>query len=48
MDRDTLIASYLKKQKEHEDMEINTKNMRFKQRDLEKEYNKTESHLTAL
>jgi 26S proteasome regulatory subunit T4 len=48
MDRDTLIASYIKKQKEHDDLEQAVKAMRFKQRDLDKDYALTEYHLTAL
>jgi hypothetical protein len=48
MDRDQLIATFLKKQKDHDDMEENTRNMRFKQRDLEKDFKKTEDHLMAL
>lgn len=43
-----MIASFLKKQKEHDDMEQGVKGMRFKQRDLDKEYALTEYHLTAL
>jgi len=48
MDRESLIASFLKKQKEHDDLEQGVKAMRFKQRDLDKDYALTEYHLTAL
>jgi hypothetical protein len=48
MDRETLIGNFTKKQKEHDDLEQQVKSLRFKQRDLEKAYDKTESHLSAL
>jgi len=48
MNRDTLVANYLKKSKEHNDLEDKTKKLRLQLVQYNKDYNKTEDHLKAL
>jgi len=48
MNRDTLVANYLKKSKEHNDLEEKTKKLRLQLVQYNKDYNKTEDHLKAL
>lgn len=48
MNRDNLIANYLKKLKEHNDYEEKIKKMRLQLNQLNQDYDKTEDHLKAL
>jgi len=48
MNRETLIANYIKKFKEHNDLEEKMKKMRLQLLQLNKDYNKSEDHLKAL
>jgi 26S proteasome regulatory subunit T4 len=48
MNRDTLVSNYLKKFKEHNDLEEKTKKLRLQLVQYNKDYNKTEDHLKAL
>eukprot|EP00330_Aristerostoma_sp_ATCC50986_P007193 CAMPEP_0114587766 /NCGR_PEP_ID=MMETSP0125-20121206/10650_1 /TAXON_ID=485358 ORGANISM="Aristerostoma sp., Strain ATCC 50986" /NCGR_SAMPLE_ID=MMETSP0125 /ASSEMBLY_ACC=CAM_ASM_000245 /LENGTH=387 /DNA_ID=CAMNT_0001783853 /DNA_START=22 /DNA_END=1185 /DNA_ORIENTATION=+ len=48
MNRQDLVANYLKKAKEHNDWEEKIKKMRLQLNQYNKDYNKTEDHLKAL
>ncbi len=47
-DRDRLMANYMTKYKQHEELEAKTRKLRLQQRDLDKKYDKTEDNLKAL
>lgn len=47
-ERERLLANYMSKYKQHEELEKKTRSLRLNLRELEQKYEKTEDHLKAL